>query len=218
MVVLIACLLNVIIYSINSWHNNKYSPNTRLLFRKYLNEKIYLRSLEMEISQFDNPEFYNDYTFVINDAENRVFSVYSSIQDFIINIAKLIMVLATVIFVFSDPIIIVFPVITLITTTFLFTKVYKQLFTRNQKNLPLEREMEYIKRVFYLREYTKSLGLSEVKNVLIRNFYDSIEKSRNLFTKYASRIIPINFLLTIIFELFNRFGLLVYLFWRAFLK
>jgi ATP-binding cassette subfamily B protein len=100
MVVFIACLLNVIITFINSWYNNKYLPNTTLRFRKHLNEKLYLRSLEMEISQFDNPEFYNDYTFVINDAENRVFSVYSSIQDFIINTAKLIIVLATIIFCF----------------------------------------------------------------------------------------------------------------------
>jgi ATP-binding cassette subfamily B protein len=112
----------------------------------------------------------------------------------------------------------VFPVVTLITTTFLFTRVYKQLFIRNQENLPLERETGYIKRVFYLREYTKSLRLSEIKNVLIRNFDDSTEKSGSLFTKYASKIIPINFLLTVVFELFNKFGLLVYLFWRAFSK
>lgn len=217
-IVLVTCLLNVLIALANSWYNNKYSPNTRLQFRKYLNEKLYLRSLDMDISQFDNPKFYNDYTFVINDAENRVFSVYSSIQDFIVNIAKLVLVLATIVLVFSDPITIIFPIITLITTTFLFTRVHKQLFIRNQENIPLEREMGYIKRVFYLREYTKSLRLSEIKNVLIRNFEESTKRSETLFTQYSTKIIPINFCLTVIFELFNRFGLLVYLFWRAFSK
>ena len=71
MVIFIVCFFNIIIAFVNLWYNNKYSPNTRLRFRKYLNEKLYLRSLEMDISQFDNPTFYNDYTFVINDAENR---------------------------------------------------------------------------------------------------------------------------------------------------
>lgn len=217
-VVFIVCLINVIIALTQSWFNNNYLPNTRLLFRKYFNEKLYLRSLDVDISQFDNPDFYNDYTFVINDAENRVFSVFNSIRDFVVNIAKLIMVLSTIIFVFYDPLLIVFPVITLITTTFLFTKVQKHLFIRNQANIPLEREMDYLKRVFYLKEYTKSLRLSEIKNVLIRNFEYSTEKSKELFTQFSKKIIPVNFLLTVVFELFNRFGLLFYLFWRAFSK
>jgi len=72
-VILAICLINIIITYANSYYNNKYLPITQISFRKYLHEKLWLKILEMNFSEFDNPEYYNDYTFVINDAENRIF-------------------------------------------------------------------------------------------------------------------------------------------------
>lgn len=215
-VILVVCTFSVLIALINSWYNNKFLPINTIRFRSFLNEKIYLKSTEYSVSQFDNPAFYNDYSFVIGDAEKRVFSVYNSVKDFIVNIVKFFFVVTTVLVVFSEPLVLIFPFITLISTTILFTRVYKHIFDRNQENLPYEREMGYIKRVFYLREYTKELRLTNIKNVLLNNFKKASSESAGLFLRYSKKIIPTNFVLTIIFELFNKFGLLVYLAWRAF--
>lgn len=213
---LIVCSISVLIALIESWYNNKYLPTNTIRFRNFLNQKIYLKSTEYSVQQFDNPKFYNDYSFVIGDAEKRVFSVFNTVKGFVINLIKFFLVITTVIVVFSDPIVLIFPCLTLLSTTLLFTCVYKYLFERNQENLPLEREMGYIKRVFYLREYTKELRLSNIKNVLLKNFENASCQSEHLFSKWAKKIVPVNFVLTLIFELFNRFGLLTYLTWRAF--
>ena len=213
---LVVCGLNVLVALIESWYNNKYLPTNTIKFRKFLNQKIYLKSIEYSVQQFDNPEFYNNYSFVVGDAETRIFSVFNTVKGFVVNIIKLFLVFTTVIVIFSDPIVLIFPCVTLLFTTLLFTRVYKHLFERNQENLPLEREMGYIKRVFYLREYTKELRMSNMTKVLLTNFESASSRSAHLFTKWAKKIVPTNFVLTIIFELFNRFGLLIYLTWRAF--
>jgi len=57
--------------------------------------------------------------------------------------------------------------------------------------------------------------MSNTINVLLKNLKESTEISKKIYKKYSSKIIPINFALTIIFEIFNRFGLLTYLLWRA---
>ena len=165
---LVVCTLSVLVALIESWYNNKYLPKNTIKFRNFLNQKIYLKSTEYSVQQFDNPKFYDDYSFVIGDAEARVFSVFNTVNRFVVNLIKFFLVFTTVIVVFSDPIVLIFPCITLLFTTLLFTRVYKCLFERNQENLPLEREMGYIKRVFYLREYTKELRLSNIKKVLLK--------------------------------------------------
>ena len=72
-VILVVCTFSVLIALINSWYNNKFLPINTIRFRSFLNEKIYLKSTEYSVSQFDNPAFYNDYSFVIGDAENVFF-------------------------------------------------------------------------------------------------------------------------------------------------
>ena len=213
---LVVCAVNVLVALIESWYNNKYLPTNTIKFRNYLNQKIYLKSIEYSVQQFDNPNFYDDYSFVMGDAETRIFSVFNAVKGFVVNIIKFILVLTTVIVVFSDPIVLFFPCITLLFTTLLFTRVYKHLFKRNQENLPLEREMGYIKRVFYLREYTKELRLSNITKVLLKNFENASCQSAHLFSKWSKKIVPVNLALTLMFELFNRCGLLIYLTWRAF--
>ena len=213
---LVVCGFSVFVALIESWYNNKYLPTNTIEFRNFLNQKIYLKSLEYSVQQFDNPEFYNNYSFVMVDAETRIFSVFNAIKGFVINIIKLFLILTTVIVLFSDSIVLIFPCVTLLFTTILLTYVHKCLFERNQENLPFEREMGYIKRVFYLREYTKELRLSNMTKVLLKNFENASSQSALLFSKWAKKIVPTNFVLTLIFELFNRLGLLIYLTWRAF--
>jgi ATP-binding cassette subfamily B protein len=185
-------------------------------FRQYIHQKLYLKSLEMELIRFDDPDFYNNYIWVINDAENRIFSVHKAINIFIINIFKIIIVLTIILAVFSDPILMLFPFATLLVTTILSNKNNKLIYDRNAENISCVRESDYIKRVFYLKEYAKDLRLSLIKNVLMNNFNKTTEKSKNIFRKYSLKIIPLNFLLTLVYELFNGFGTITYLIWRAF--
>ncbi len=71
-----------------SWYNNRYNPIMQQKFRQYIHQKLYLKSLEMELIRFDDPDFYNNYIWVINDAENRIFSVHKAINIFIIIFLK----------------------------------------------------------------------------------------------------------------------------------
>lgn len=213
---LVLCIPIVLIQFIKSWFNNKYLPTFQIGFRKNIHTILYNKMLSLQYSTYDEPDFYNEYTFVMTDSENRFFSVVDSVISFFYSTIQLIVIMATVLFVFDTPSILIFPILTVILTTILFKRANELIFLRNNENLPIIREIDYIKRVFYLRDYAKSLRLTQISNVLRRNLGTSVKKSQTVFNSFAKKILPTSFLLTVVFELFNRFGLLSYLIWKLY--
>ena len=112
--------------------------------------------------------------------------------------------------------IIAFPLIIIALNTIFYNKASGMIFERNQENIPLNRKIGYIKRVFYLKEYAKSLRLTNVSAILMNKMRKASDESSEVFRKYAGGIIKQNLILTVSYNIFNQFGLLFYLFVKAY--
>ena len=214
---LILCMGAIIIITLDSFYNNMFLPTEQINFRHKFHQQLFRKIQKREYAQYDKPDYYDKYSFVVSEAENRIFSVYESIRDFVIEIIQIIFILFSVFYIFKDPLIVVFPLIIILMNTIFYNKASNLIFERNQTNLPLNRKIGYIKRVFYLKDYAKTLRLTNVSELLTDKLKKTSEESTKVFRKYAGRIIKLNFILTVLYNLFNQFGLLFYLFVKAFI-
>lgn len=213
----ILCLGEICIATFNSYYNNMFLPKEQIRFRQKFHEQLFQKVQKREYAQYDKPEYYDKYSYVISEAENRIFSVYDSIRDCGVEIVQVIFILFSVLYIFKDPVLIVFPLIIIIMNTIFYNRVSDLIFERNQANISLNRKIGYIKRVFYLKEYAKTLRLTNVSEILNHKFKNASEESTEIFHKYVGGIMRLNFLLTALYGLFDEFGLLFYLFVKAFM-
>lgn len=210
-IIIASSIVSILINLFRSWYNNKYLPTMQIGFRNYLTKHIFFKTINVEMEALDNPEYYDNYAFMMDDTENRIFSAYNTFSNFILNIFKFILIISNLVVIFNDLFIVIFPVTTVIATTALLTLVKKEIYLRNMENLPINRKIDYIKRVLYLKEFAKSLRCTSVKNILINNMEESSRESKNIFTKYSKKITLLNLILSILFEFVGKVGVILYL-------
>lgn len=214
---LVLCLCAIGITTLESYYNNMFLPKEQIKFRQKFHEQLFRKIQKREYAQYDKPDYYDKYSFVVSEAENRIFSVYDSIRDFGIEIIQIIFILFSVFYIFKDPLLVAFPLFIIAMNTIFYNKASVLIFERNQENISLNRKIGYIKRVFYLKDYAKALRLTNVSNLLIDKMKKASDESTKVFRKYAGGIIKQNFILTVLYNLFSQFGLLFYLFVKTFM-
>lgn len=173
-----------------------------------LYEKLYEKARNVELSCFEDPEFYNKYTMAADGAGDKIQSIVTNVWGILTGMV------ATVVIFYSmydiDKIAVLFVVFPII-GNFVFGGIMNKLILkRYTEGIPNERVFQYVNRVMYLAEYAKEMRLSNVYR-LVKDKYDAaIERTLGIAEKYAPKLIPIQilrdvFTFSIIFE-----GVLLY--------
>ncbi len=153
-----------------------------------LKEMMYEKAAKIDLSCYDDPEYYNDFVLAVAEAE-------SSIDRFLV-MCNLIVQGLTVIFttgvfyLLTNATGILF-VLASFVLRFLVSKVINKLnYDVRLKVNPIERKRNYISRVFYLNDFAKELRLHpEVGNLLEEEFKEAndgiIKEQRKIGPKRA---------------------------------
>ena len=138
-----------------------------------VNKEIYEKGLATDYKFIDNPEYYNKFSWAINEYSNQINSVRDFISRFcqyFFSISVLLTIIATI-----GPWILLIECIQLILQAVLNS--YGKKLSINQKNemLPIERKMGYFHRVFYLKQYAINF-----QNYKVRNQQNNITFKKNV--------------------------------------
>ena len=131
----------------------KYKPR---LYRA-LKEQLFQKASEIDLFCYDDPEYYNDFVLGVSESEATI--------DRFLNMLNMGMQAITVLFttgvfyLMTDPIGIVFVVVSFIMRFIVSTKLNKVNYANRVKVNPHMRKRDYISRVFYLKDYAKELRL-----------------------------------------------------------
>lgn len=153
----------------SAWVTNyigaKYLPKVRSEVKMVLYEKAAC----VDLKCYDDPEYYNQLVLAISEIDKQIERCMVLLQKIFSGIVTLFT--TGLYFLYKDGVSIFFVVLAL-GISFGFNQIYNKLIFKAQiEKSPLERKLEYIKRVFYLPDYAKEIRLnSEVANVLFRDF------------------------------------------------
>lgn len=155
-------------------------------FYKALNEKIFQKAVSVDMACFEDPDFFDKYkraTEIVSDSHYDTFIYYFSS----IFVAAFTGVFIVAYVVSIDPKI-------LLVLLFMLPVVAAQALkgkieVKKDKEMTVhKRSKAYVKRIIYLKEYSKDIRTSGVFNVLHKRFSDAVARNREIIKKYGWKI------------------------------
>lgn len=188
--------------------NGKVIPVTQVIINKGLNKILFKKSRNVELSCFEDSEFYNKYTLAMEQADQRLTDTVDMIWGVIFGIIATVVSFWLMFDVDKLSVLFVlFPVI----GNFVFNRKISQIeFERNKDMAPHNRKIAYVNRVMYLTDYAKEIRLTDAFALMKRHYREAIKGVIEVTKKYTPKAMVLHwfrvmFTFTFIFE-----GLLIY--------
>lgn len=146
---------------------------------------LFEKARTLDLACYDNPEFYNDFIWSINESDARIDKQLFDIGKFVNRIVA--STLVTGLLVTIHPML---AVIILFFTAFriVFQSISTKVdYQRSLEFVPLDRKTDYVNRMFRLADCAKEIRLSQVGDNLFSEYEKTIEDKKKLVRKYAKK-------------------------------
>ena len=167
-----------------------YAERTRLISSKVVlknvNNKIFEKATSLDVSCYENPEFYDKYqraTLVLSSSYYDL--ICWDVAAVIGGVIALICVIATVSVISPVYLLFLLPV-TLVFVVEIFKS--KAVYKRDLEMTTNNRIKAYIQRTMFLKEYSKDMRTSNIFAVLIRRFKAAIDANVVILKKYGVKL------------------------------
>lgn len=180
-----------------------------------LKEQMFQKASEIDLSCYDDPDYYNDFVLAVAEAETSI-DRFLSMTNLLVQ--GLTIVFTTgVFYLMTNAMGIVF-VLASFVLRFLTSRVLNKVNYKVRLRVnPLERKRNYVSRVFYLNDYAKELRLHpEVGDSLEEEFKEANDEIITEQKKVAKKRVLLGFLNGYVFDAFILDGLYItYLVYQA---
>ncbi len=165
---------------------------------KNVYSKIFAQAGKMDIECYENPDYYDKYTRATEMITERV--VYDFCFDLAILVADILTMAALFTYVISvDPkllFVLILSVISIVIKTF----EDKIQVKRDKEMTTNKREKDYVRRVVYLKDYSKDMRTSGIFNVMKDRYRNAVERNRETYKKYGIKIAIIEVVVSLFSE------------------
>ena len=176
----------LLFYIFHHWYWDIYNPKIREKLHIAMHSDMFRQAVRIDLEKYDNPEFYNDFIWAMDQAYEHAISLMEDTGKLINRIvasSTLIGVLFSV-----DKALAIF-ILVLAVFRIALTLLMNRAGLEYKKQLnPLERKDEYVKRVFKLPDYAKELRITQVRNPLFKEYNHNIEKEKKIINTYGKKI------------------------------
>ena len=147
---------------------NKSIPIEKIKLQKGLLMCIYEKSLARSLKSLDDMREYSDFYFVLNQGVTNVLNLYDHV---ILLLQQLLTMLSLIgLVIVYDLYILIIVVICVSILSYLNYCLSKEYYNANVKMAEVERDLDYIHRVMYLKEYAKELRIYNLFHKLKKRF------------------------------------------------
>ena len=168
MIILIASLITLgMVFTV--FAGDYMTEKERPKVREKIKMRLYEKARSVDLSCYDDPDFYNSQVLSISEVDKRI----DSTQEFIRSVLSglTVVILTGGYFLIRDKFSILFVLASFILSYFANQAYNKLSFKVRMLRYPPERKRDYVKRVFYLKDYAKEIRLDpEVTDVLEERF------------------------------------------------
>ena len=161
-------LFDAVAYALHRWYWNITNNILRQKLHLLMHEELFRKALSLDLSCFDDPEFYNDFVWAMEQSDKRAIDVVENTGKLINRVAgsaTLIGLLLTV-----DPIIAIILFVSSCITIACNLVGNKIEYEHGKANNPLWRKRGYINRVYHLSDYAKEIRISRVSELLMKEY------------------------------------------------
>ncbi|MCM1285042.1 MAG: ABC transporter ATP-binding protein/permease [Acetobacter sp.] len=153
---------------------------------KALNQTLYEKAKILDLENYDNPHFYNNFILTIQASADNIQNVLSYVRHYIGELVSLFTICSILLTI--DP----FCLLIIIAIVIIFTPISKKIGTlqmqRRIDNNRLHRRADYFARVFYLQDYAKEVRMNNIKPLLMKRYNEAAQTVCDNQVKYVRKI------------------------------
>ncbi len=164
--------VNVGINLFYAWYYQYYQTVTDKKLQHRMHAELFGHALKMDLACYDDPKFYNDYVWAMDESKGRAVQVLDDtarIINYLITLSTLITLMMQV-----DIIVGLILLIGCALNASMWGLGNKIAFKKNERVKPFHRKNSYINRVYHLSDYAKELRISKAGENLNKIYADSV--------------------------------------------
>ena len=189
---LLMCTLILIKLVWVAWIEQVATPKNQEILHKKLRTELYQKAISLDLENYDNPEYYNEFVWSSSEASNRMDKILQDFGSLLAQITRII--INGVFFITLDAFGIIFVLLSLIVTLVANSYIGRLQFARDTELKPVERKRNYFNRIFYLNDYAKELRLNPVADRLKQEFSETNKKVYPIVDKYGKKGVVAGFI------------------------
>lgn len=202
--------------------SNLYEQRIKLKYlpvaQKKLKEMLYDKAGKVDLSCYDDTEYYDDFMLSVAEADKAIGRAEQLIRMFF-GSATVLLCYGTF-FATQDMTSILFVAVSFALRTLVSNRLNQWNYQIRQKENPLERKREHIKRIFYLKQYAKELRLNKNASEVMHEEFDKVNDelvqlnkkmgNRRFILSFVARYLLSDFALDIVYVLYLIIKAMVY--------
>lgn len=165
----------------------------------YIQNLLQKKAVEVELACFESTAFYDTYVKATAEATNRAYTVMNNVFDVVwilINVVAVGTLIMTI-----DPIFLLIAFLPLLCTLLIGKKRNRIQYDYSMKNQEMARQRDYVRRTFYLNDFSKEMRLTQMWKVMFRRMHSSIAEMKKLVDKYGYKMMFFQYLFDFIFDI-----------------
>ena len=204
----------LIYFIIERAYHRMIKPNLHHKLDYHIHTELFMKTKEIDVACYDDPEFYNDFVWAMDEASSRSLKILADLNTLAARIIALVTILGTLIAADIDMIVIYvvcgMGVVGCVVNYFGNKTGYKH----EKEKKPLARKRDYFNRVYHLPDYAKEIRTGNIGDLLLREADANSEERKKLERKYGIRYFLIYGIFYNVFMEAVRLGIIFYLLLR----
>ncbi len=178
-------LYSVIYFLLANWYWVLFNPVRQEHLRVAIHKKLFDKATKIDLAEYDNPAFYNDFVFAMDQSAQHVVNM---VEDTGRLINRIIASLTITGVLFSVDITIALLIMALSAARIaIIFKSNRLRIEYTEKSNPISRKEGYINRIFRFPDFAKDLRISRVKENLFNLYNGAIDDGKALWREYGRK-------------------------------
>ena len=176
---------NMVLYLCHYSYWKVLKPIIQKNLQYRLHTELFEKARSLDLACYDDPEFYNDFIWSINESDGRVTKQLDDLSKLINRSVASVLV--------TGLIVTIHPILAAIIFFFTAARIVFQMlaakvdYNRAQDFNPLDRKTNYVNRMFRLADCAKEIRLTRVSENLLCEHEKAIDEKMKIVRKYAAK-------------------------------
>lgn len=156
-----------------------------------LNKTLYEKAKAVDLSNYDDPEFYNSFILTIESSSDNIANLLGLVRNYVGNLVSFLTIGGVLLTI--DPVCLLI-VLGIIGAFLPLSKKRGDLqMARRRDNTEYHRRSDYFQRIFYLQDYAKEVRMNNIHPILIDRYNDAADDVIDNQKRYWKKISAVSF-------------------------
>lgn len=156
-----------------------------------LNKTLYEKAKSVDLSNYDNPEFYNSFILTIESSSDNIANLLGLVRNYVGNLVSFVTIGGVLVTI--DPVCLVI-ILGIIGVFLPLSKKRGDLqMARRRDNTEYHRRSDYFQRIFYLQDYAKEVRMNNIHPILMDRYNEAADDVIDNQKRYWKKISLVSF-------------------------